>query len=49
MLGVTRRTVERKIKCRELPAIQLGGKRSALRVDAAELEAWLYEPEEPAA
>lgn len=41
-LRVTRRTVERKIKRGELPALELGGKRTALRVDARELEEWLY-------
>lgn len=41
-LRVTRRTVERKIKRGELPALQLGGKRTSLRVDARELEEWLY-------
>lgn len=42
-LGVSRRTVERKIAAGEIPALRLGGARSPLRVDEAELEAWLYE------
>jgi excisionase family DNA binding protein len=41
-LGVSRRTIERKIASGELPALRLGGRRSPLRVDAAELQAWLY-------
>jgi excisionase family DNA binding protein len=36
-LGVSRRTVERKIATGEIPALQLGGKHSPIRVDAAEL------------
>jgi excisionase family DNA binding protein len=41
-LGVSRRTVQRKIAAGEIPAFQLGGKRSPIRVDAHELERWLY-------
>ena len=41
-LGVTRRTVERKIAAGVIPALQLGGRRSAIRVDERELEQWLY-------
>jgi excisionase family DNA binding protein len=41
-LGVTRRTVERKIAAGLIPALQLGGRRSAIRVDERELEQWLY-------
>jgi excisionase family DNA binding protein len=41
-LGVSRRTVERKIARGELPAFQLGGPRSPVRVDERELEEWLY-------
>jgi excisionase family DNA binding protein len=41
-LGVSRRTVERKIAAGEIPALRLGGARSPLRIDEAELEAWLY-------
>jgi excisionase family DNA binding protein len=42
-LGVTRRTVERKIQRGEIPALQLGGPRTAIRirVPADELERWL--------
>jgi excisionase family DNA binding protein len=42
-LGVSTPTVRRRIRSGELPAVQLGGKRCALRVDRAELEAWLYQ------
>jgi excisionase family DNA binding protein len=41
-LGVSRRTVERKIAAGEIPALRLGGRRSPLRVDERELERWLY-------
>ena len=41
-LGVTRRTVERKVRAGEIPALQLGGRHSPIRVDARELDAWLY-------
>jgi excisionase family DNA binding protein len=41
-LGVSRRTVERKIAAGEIPALQLGGRRSPIRIDERELEAWLY-------
>ena len=37
-LGVTRRTVQRKIAAGELPAVQLGGRRSPIRVDERELK-----------
>jgi excisionase family DNA binding protein len=40
-LSVSRRTVERKIRNGEIPSYQLGGKRSAVRVDALELDEWL--------
>ena len=48
-LGVSRRTVERKIRAGELPALQLGGPRTPLRVDERELEEWLYRDLEGAA
>ena len=48
-LGVSRRTVERKIRGGELPALQLGGPRTPLRVDERELEEWLYRDLEGAA
>ena len=41
-LGVSRRTVPRKIATGEIPALQLGGKHSPIRVDERELERWLY-------
>jgi excisionase family DNA binding protein len=41
-LRVTRRTVERKIRRGELPALQLGDPRIALRVMERKLEEWLY-------
>jgi excisionase family DNA binding protein len=43
---VTRRTVERKIRVGELPALQLGGPCTPLRVDERELEEWLYRDRE---
>jgi excisionase family DNA binding protein len=47
-LAVSRRTVERESAAGEIPALQLGGRRSPIRVDERELEAWLYlEPFEP--
>jgi len=48
-LGLSRRTVERKIKRGELPALQLGGPRTAIRVDERELTDWLYSNGEGAA
>jgi excisionase family DNA binding protein len=48
-LGQSRRTIERKVETGELPALQLGGPRTAIRVDVVELRAWLYgEPDDPA-
>jgi excisionase family DNA binding protein len=47
-LGVSRRTVERKIKLGEIPALQLGGNWSPIRVDERELEEWLYRDAEAA-
>jgi len=41
-LGLTPRSVRDKIKRGQIPALQLGGKRNAIRVDEGELEAWLY-------
>jgi excisionase family DNA binding protein len=41
-LGLSRHTVERKIAAGEIPALQLGGRHSPIRVDERELEAWLY-------
>ena len=48
-LGLSRRTVEHKIASGEIPALQLGGKHSPIRVDERELEAWLYRDPEGAA
>lgn len=42
-LNVSTRTVRRLID-RGLPAVQLGGPGTSVRVDAAELAAWLYSP-----
>jgi excisionase family DNA binding protein len=40
-LGLSRRTVVWKIRRGQLPAYQLGGPGSAIRVDPAEIERWL--------
>ena len=40
-LGVSEKTVRRRIADGLLPAVQLGHYRHALRVDAAELDDWL--------
>jgi excisionase family DNA binding protein len=45
-LGVHEDTVRRRIASGELPALQLGGHGSSIRVDAMELECWLYGPPE---
>jgi excisionase family DNA binding protein len=41
-LGYHPATVRKKIERGEIPAVQLGGKGSAIRVPADELEGWLY-------
>ena len=41
-LGLHPMTVRRKIREGELRAVRLGGKGSSVRVDAAELERWVY-------
>jgi excisionase family DNA binding protein len=41
-LGLHRDTVYRKIERGEIPALRLGGGHGPLRVDADELERWLY-------
>ena len=41
-LNVSKVTVRRLIRRGELPAVQLGGKGSAVRVAEAELDDWLY-------
>jgi excisionase family DNA binding protein len=49
-LGVSEKQVYRLIYRGEIPAVRLGGRGSALRVDPDELEAWLYgQPQEGAA
>lgn len=41
-LGVTKKHVYRKVASGELPATQLGGSGSALRIPRAGLDAWLW-------
>jgi excisionase family DNA binding protein len=42
-LGVSTRTVRRRIESGELPAVRLGSSRQApVRIDADELDGWLY-------
>ena len=41
ILGIHAMTVRRKIRTGQIPAIQLGGPGSAIRVLSDELEAWL--------
>jgi excisionase family DNA binding protein len=41
-LGLHPMTVRKKIERGEIPALRLGGKGSAIRVDERELEQWLY-------
>jgi excisionase family DNA binding protein len=41
-LGVHEDTVCRRIANGEIPAVQLGGPGSAVRIDELELERWLY-------
>jgi excisionase family DNA binding protein len=41
-LGVSRLTVRRKIETGELPATQLGGPGSSIRIPAEALRAWLW-------
>lgn len=48
LLGVHPMTVRRKIRSGEIPALRLGGPRSAIRVDAVELERWLRSDESAA-
>jgi excisionase family DNA binding protein len=42
LLGVTHKTVRRKIREGELPATQLGGPGSHIRIPRAALEQWLW-------
>jgi excisionase family DNA binding protein len=41
-LGVSAPTIRRKIATGELPAVQLGGPGSSIRIPTAALEAWLF-------
>jgi excisionase family DNA binding protein len=41
-LRVSESTVHRLIARDEIPSLQLGGRRKAIRIDEAEFEAWLY-------
>ena len=41
-LRVSEDTVRRRIREGALPALQLGGRRSPVRIVAGELDAWLY-------
>jgi excisionase family DNA binding protein len=41
-LGVDKSTVYRLVQAEQLPAIQLRGRGSTVRIDEAEFEAWLY-------
>jgi excisionase family DNA binding protein len=40
-------SIYRKISEGTLPAVRLGGPRSALRIPVDEFQGWLYEPEAP--
>jgi excisionase family DNA binding protein len=42
LLAVDHRTVRRKIREGELPAIQLGGRGSHIRIPRRALDAWLW-------
>jgi excisionase family DNA binding protein len=42
LLGVKHQTIRRKIRAGELPAVQLGGRGSHIRVPRAALERWLW-------
>jgi excisionase family DNA binding protein len=42
LLGVTERQVRRLISRGDLPAVQLGGKGAAVRIDRDEIVAWLH-------
>jgi excisionase family DNA binding protein len=41
-LKVSESTVRRLINRDELPSLQLGRRRTAIRIDESEFEAWLY-------
>jgi excisionase family DNA binding protein len=42
LLGVNHQTVRRKIREGELPAVQLGGRGSNIRIPSEALTAWLW-------
>ncbi len=49
ILGLHAASVRTKIRRGELPAVQLGGAGSAIRVDRRELDGWIYaNPDEAA-
>jgi excisionase family DNA binding protein len=41
-LGISAQSVRRHIRYGRLPAVQLGGRGSAVRIDERALNAWLY-------
>ena len=41
-LACSEPTVRRRIRAGEIPAVQLGGERSPVRIPRAALEAWLW-------
>jgi excisionase family DNA binding protein len=47
-LGVSERTIHRRIRDGSIPAVRLGsGRMSPVRIDADELDAWVYGEERP--
>jgi excisionase family DNA binding protein len=42
LLGVKHQTVRRKIRAGEIPAVQLGGPGSHIRIPRAAFDAWLW-------
>jgi excisionase family DNA binding protein len=48
-LNVSEITVRRRIRAGELPAVQLGGPKTAIRVAENELAAWLFAEQRDAA
>jgi excisionase family DNA binding protein len=47
-LRVSKATVWRRVRNGSIFAVQLGGPRSALRIDEREFEAWVYGPPQEA-
>jgi excisionase family DNA binding protein len=43
-LSVSEKTIRRYVERGELPALRLGHERGPLRIDRAELTAWLFAP-----